>query len=119
MATDSRTSTEYLQAAGRADAMTIEIRKPGGQQWGAQWVRYAVGHRHRGPSPLDVEIPTPHIPPSPIRISAAEVFGADEATDLFVTYYKTGTIPDHCTLRPIEGFTTEGGIIDLRGAAQQ
>lgn len=110
-----RGSTEYLQAAGRADAMTIELRKPGGQQWGAEWVRYTVGHPHTAPAPLDVEIPTPHVPSAPIRISAAEVFDADEATALFLAYYRTGTIPDEYTLRPVQGFTADGGVIDLHG----
>ncbi|MDT5046340.1 MAG: hypothetical protein QOG75_2193 [Mycobacterium sp.] len=39
--------TEYLQAAGAADALTVEIRKPGGEQWGCRWMRYVVGHRDR------------------------------------------------------------------------
>ncbi|AJR30141.1 hypothetical protein [Mycolicibacterium fortuitum] len=36
-------STEYIQAVGLPDAMTVEIRKPGGEQWDAAWVRYTVG----------------------------------------------------------------------------
>ncbi|MDO3312555.1 MULTISPECIES: hypothetical protein [Mycobacteroides] len=54
-------TTEYLQAAGHsASAIAIEIRKPGGAQWGAQWVRYVVGHPHDGDAPLDVAIQLPH-----------------------------------------------------------
>jgi hypothetical protein len=52
--------TEYLQVGGLPDAMTVEIRKPGGEQWGAKWVRYAVGHPHDGDPPLDVPINLPH-----------------------------------------------------------
>ena len=41
-------STEYIQAAGLPDAMTVEIRKPGGYEWGATWVRYTIGRPHSG-----------------------------------------------------------------------
>lgn len=48
-------STEYLQAAGSSpEKITIEIREPGGQQWGADWVRYVVGHPGSGDERLDV-----------------------------------------------------------------
>jgi hypothetical protein len=50
-------STEYIQAAGLPDTMTVEIRKPGGERWGVDWVRYTVGHPHAVPEPLDVPIP--------------------------------------------------------------
>ena len=79
-------ATEYLQAAGRADAMTMEIRKRGGQDWGASWVRYVIGHPHRGPSVLDVAITLPR---STEMIARSEVFDADEAATLFDAYYQT------------------------------
>jgi adenine-specific DNA methylase len=48
---------EYIQAAGRADAMTVEICKPGGQQqWGVDWVRYVIGHPDSEGAVLDVPI---------------------------------------------------------------
>ena len=43
-------STEYIQAAGLPDVMTVEIRKPGGEQWGVDWVRYTVATRTREPN---------------------------------------------------------------------
>jgi hypothetical protein len=44
--------TDYIQAAGSGpDAITVEIRKPGGRQWGADWVRYVVGHPHNDDAP--------------------------------------------------------------------
>ncbi|MBS4727524.1 hypothetical protein MSM1_03865 [Mycobacterium sp. SM1] len=106
-------STEYLQAAG-SDPKTImvEIRKPGGQQWAVEWVRYAVGHPHQGdkePAAVAVKLPV-----GTYTIPCHEVFDADEATELFWTYYKTGDIPDDYSLRPIEGYTTDGAIFDLR-----
>ncbi|MGH3723143.1 MAG: hypothetical protein ACRDUS_03320 [Mycobacterium sp.] len=57
----SEATTEYLQAAGHsASAISVEIRKPGGAEWGAQWVRYTVGHLHDVDAPVDVPIELPH-----------------------------------------------------------
>jgi hypothetical protein len=41
-------TTEYIQAAGDAQAMAVEIRNQGGEQRGATWVRYVIGHPARG-----------------------------------------------------------------------
>ncbi|SHT86893.1 Uncharacterised protein [Mycobacteroides abscessus subsp. bolletii] len=108
-------TTEYLQAAGHsASAITIEIRKPGGAEWGAQWVRYVIGHRHDPDAPLDVTI---ELPPGPLFISRAEVFDSQEAAEIFISYYKTGEIPEGYALRPVEGYTADGRLIDLRGVS--
>lgn len=104
----------YIQAAGRADAMTVETRKPGGDHWGADWVRYTVGHGHSEDQPLDFVIALPH---GDEWISRAEVFDAEEAAQLFVHYQRTGDLPDGYALRPVEGYTSDGIIIDLRGTA--
>jgi hypothetical protein len=50
-------TSAYLQTAGSAEAMTVEICKPTSQ--GAQSVRYVVGHPHAGPPRLDVEVVLP------------------------------------------------------------
>jgi len=105
-------STEYLQAAGKSpEAITVEIRKRGGQEWGVQWVRYVVGHPHQGDAPLDVPI---KLPGSTQMVARYEVFNADEATELFDIYYKTGDIPTSYSLRPVDGYTVDGAIFDLR-----
>lgn len=103
---------EFIQAGGTADAMTVDIRKPGGSHWGADWVRYVVGHPHTEPEPLDVEITLPH----PEMVCRSEVFTTDEAADLFFTYSKTGDIPAQYALRPVQGFTKDGRNLDLRDA---
>jgi hypothetical protein len=102
---------EFIQAGGTAGAMTVDLRKPGGSQWGADWVRYVVGHPHTEPEQLDVPITLPH---RPEMISRSEVFTADEAAELFFAYYKTGDFPAEFTLRPVEGFTKDGRNLDLR-----
>lgn len=104
---------QYIQAAGSADAMTVEVRKLGGEQWGAKWVRYTVGHQHAGDLPVDVAIPLPN---GNQMISRAEVFDAEEAGLLFVAYHKTGDIPSGYVLRPVEGYAANGEVIDLRAA---
>ena len=101
---------QYIQAAGRADAMTVEIRKPGGEQWGVQWLRYTVGHPHEGDLPLDVVISLPH---GGQTISRAEVFEADEAAQLFMNYYEIGDLPPGYDLRLVEGYTADGDIVAL------
>jgi len=104
----------YLQAAGRAAEMTVEICKRGGQEWGAKWVLYAIGHPHDGTQPIDVPI---HLPDGTEMISTPEVFTADEATPLFMSYYKTGDIPEGYTLRPLEAFRDNNTSVDLRDPA--
>lgn len=106
---------KYIQAAGRPDALTVEICKPGGSQWGVDWVRYVIGHPYEGDAQLDVPIVLPH---STEMRSHYELFDADEAAQLFFDYYKTGDIPSGYTLRPEQGFTRAGGNVDLRDHAR-
>jgi len=108
--------TEFLQAGGKADAMTLQVRMPGGQQWGVESVWYVAGHPHAGNLPIDVAIPLPR---STEMVTAAEVFGADEAADLFLAYYRTSHVPAQYTLRPIEGWTSDGTSVDLTGVARE
>ena len=103
-------STQYLQAAGVPDTLTVEIRKPGGQQWGVDSVRYTVGHPHSSTQPLDVPIQLAH---GVKMISRAQVFAADEAAKLFFSYYTTGDIPGGYELQLVEGYRSDGTTVDL------
>lgn len=103
-------STEYIQAAGTAEAMTVEIRKPGGREWGAAWVRYTIGHPHTGTETFDVPIRLAH---GVKMISRSQVFDADEAAQLFMSYYTTGDIPDGYELVPVEAYRADGTIVTL------
>jgi hypothetical protein len=102
--------TEYLQAAGSAEALTLEIRKPGGAQWGCRWVCCVIGHPHAADLPLDVTI---ELSDSTLQVSAAEVFDAEEAADLFVAYHQSGDIPSTYSLRPVEGYGPDDSPIDI------
>jgi len=111
-------TTEYVQAGGSADAMTVQIRKPGGNgsDQGVESVWYVVGHPGGGGSALDVAIPLPN---SVEMISRTEVFGAAEAAELFFAYYQHGDIPSGYALRSINGWTAGGIRVDLRERASQ
>lgn len=103
--------TEFIQAAGSdPHNIMMDIRKPGGQQWGVEWVRYAIGRPHADAEPLDVPIRLPH---GVYNVRRSEVFTADEAADLFFAFYTTGDIPSGYSLRPLDGYTTQGDVFDL------
>jgi hypothetical protein len=73
-------------------------------------VRCTIGHPHTGAEPADVPIRLAH---GVKMISRSQVFDADEAAKLFFAYYKTGDIPDGYELQPIEGYRTDGTVVDL------
>lgn len=106
-------STRYLQAAGLPHTLTVEIRKPGGQQWGVDSVRYTVGRPRSGAEPLDVPI---QLARGVKLVSRAQVFTADEAAGLFFAYYTTGDIGGGYELQPVEGYRSDGTAVDLRQA---
>ncbi|WP_135356661.1 hypothetical protein [Mycolicibacterium sp. NCC-Tsukiji] len=103
--------SRYLQAAGSAEAMTIEYCASGGAEIGAVSVRSVIGHRHESPGEHDVDIVLPR---SVETISRHEVFTAQEAAEMFERFYRTDTIGDDYVLRPVEGYRADGGLIDLR-----
>lgn len=107
--------TEYLQAGGSAERLTVEIRKPGGAAWGCQWVRYVVGHADNSTLVLNAEIPMPR---GALYVAAAEVFDAEESADLFLAYHQTGELPEGYVLRPAEGYNPDGNSIELPSAAK-
>jgi hypothetical protein len=91
--------------------MTSKSARRRERRWGVDWVLYVIGHPDDGDAALDMPIV---LPKSTEMRSRFEVFDADEASQLFWSYYKTGDIPSGHTLRPEQGFTQAGGNIDLR-----
>lgn len=59
-----------------------------------------IGHPHDGNPALDVAI---DLPWGPEFVSAPEMFEAEEAGDIFFTYYKTGELPPGYTSCPGRG----------------
>lgn len=105
---DDPATRRYLQAAGTAQSMVVEICQPGGADIGAVSVRSVIGHRHTGRAERDIEIALPR---GTEMVTRYEVFTAEEAAELFETFYRTDTIGHGYTLRPAEGYTAEGGYV--------
>jgi hypothetical protein len=87
---------QYVQAAGSADGMTVEVRllgEPGRRQ-------YVVGRAGRDASGPPVEVVVPWNG-CETGVYSSEVFSAAEAAEVFAWYYETGQIPDTFHLRPL------------------
>lgn len=105
---DDPAAVRYLQAAGTAAAMTVEIRQPGGVDADGVSVRSVLGHRQSGPAVYDVVLELPH---DTETIGRHEVFTAAEAADLFDAFYRADTLGDSYVLRPVEWFDAEGATL--------
>jgi len=88
---------EYLQSAGAADGMSIEIRRLEDDEYR----QYTIGRDGEGSTARDqVIVWGPNR--RELTVSADEVFTADEATPVYLAYYRTGTIPDGYSLRLLD-----------------
>jgi hypothetical protein len=105
---NDQAAVRYLQAAGTAEAMTVEIRRPGGREWGAVSVRSVIGRPHFEPAALTVAV---ELPRSTQMVSTYETFGAEEAAALFDHFYRTDDIPAHYALRPVESWGADGAYL--------
>lgn len=87
-------SDEYLQCAGSADALTVELREKSGGDYD-HWVLATApitGTPNRTIT-WDDDFST--------EVHAEEVFTSGQAAPLFEEYYRTGTIPDSVPRRPL------------------
>ncbi len=80
-------SNEYLQCAGSAEAMTVELREES-----------VDGHDHwvlaTGPITGEANRTVTWDEDFSTQVHAEEVFSSEQAAALFEEYYRTGTIPD-------------------------
>lgn len=86
----------FIQAAGSADAMTVEVRLPGPD---GESHLYTVGR------PEPAEATTTLIPISDdraVRVFSNEIFTADEAAVIFYTYYLTDAVSQPYVLRELD-----------------
>lgn len=88
---------EYLQSAGRADAMTIEIRRL--EDTDGMFHQYALGRPAPAPIRPEVEI---NWGQNSMTVPANEVFDADGAVTIYFHYLQHRTIPDTYTLRELD-----------------
>lgn len=88
----------YLQSAGSAERMTVEMRVSHGDDAVAD--HFVVGHpvADQFAEPM-VEVPWDgHVQ----TVFANEVFDADEAGDIYWYYYQRDTVPDGYSLRQLD-----------------
>lgn len=86
----------FLQAAGSADAMTIEVRLLDTNNNGKL---YTIGRQE---SASDAKQLIPMSDERAIEVFSNEVFTSDEAATIFNHYYLTETIPETYTLRELD-----------------
>lgn len=87
---------QYVQAAGSADGMTVEVRRVG-EPGRRHYVVGRAGSDTSGP-PVEVVIPWNGCEAG---VYSFEVFSAVEAAEVFAGYYDTGQVPDAYRLRPL------------------
>jgi len=89
----SNDARQYLQAAGSAERMTVEVRREtvdGAEQC-------VLGSPHEGsPGGESVVIPWGV---HEVRVETYEVFDAAQASKIFECYYRTGAPPSSCSAR--------------------
>jgi hypothetical protein len=86
---------EYIQCAGSADRMTVEVRRLNGDNY----EHFVVGRAPNGQDHGKEE--TIHWDDVNTVVAPNEVFSADEAADIFLSYYRTGSVPSSYVLRPL------------------
>ena len=85
----------FMQAAGSADAMSVEVKLPGPD---GESHLYAVGRAE----PVDGTTLIPISPTRAVRVFSNEVFTADEAAVIFYTYYFTDAVAQPYVLRELD-----------------
>ena len=88
-------ANDYIQVAGSADRMTVEVRRLNG----GKVEHFVLGRAPNGHNPGKRE--TIHWDDVETVVAPHEVFTADEAAELFVSYYRTGWVPSKYVLRPL------------------
>jgi hypothetical protein len=88
-------ANDYIQVAGSADRMTVEVRRLSRDKV----EHFVVGRAPNGHNPGKKE--TIHWDDIETVVAPNEVFSANEAAELFVSYYRTGWVPSRYVLRPI------------------
>ena len=91
-------SEEYIQCAGDAEGVTVEVRVVDEAGTAHQ---YTVGKPTGGDDAEPTETIRWDEGRHSRKVHPHEVFTLDEAADLFVAYYRDNHVPSHHTLREI------------------
>lgn len=92
-------SDEYLQSAGSAEALTVELRVVGDDGVAHQ---YTVGKPGEEPTGEPTEVIRWDEGRHSTKVHPSEVFTADEAAEVFQAYFLTDTVPASYTLRELD-----------------
>ncbi len=87
---------EFIQCAGTASALTVEVRE---REDSGFYLLSTVGRAGDDNGPKDVEITWRG---SSTSVHRAEQWTSDEAAELFLTYWRTRSLPDNTSKRPLE-----------------
>ena len=93
---DSKYDDEYMQSAGSADAMTIEVKRREGD---GELRHYVIGRPGDDADAPDVEV---RYGSHALSVRPTEVFDADEAARVYYEYFQTRTVPDTYVLRELD-----------------
>jgi hypothetical protein len=88
-------ANEYIQCAGMAERMTVEVRRLEGDKY----EHFVVGRAPQSENPAQKE--TIHWEDVDTVVAPNEVFSADEAAELFLSYHRTGWVASSYVLRPL------------------
>lgn len=91
------TSAEYMQCAGTADALAVEVRHLDGTPH-----QYAVGKPGGDHSSEPTEVIPYDDGRHSVTVYPSEVFTADEAAVVFYTYFLTDNVSQPYTLRELD-----------------
>lgn len=100
----------YIQCAGSAERMTVEVCLPGQSEPGFVTIQSVVGREVSVAQPIDQTIDLPSVE---VTVAAHEVFDATGAAELFDAFFRTDDLPPGFVLRPLAGFTADGDRIDF------
>ena len=95
-------SEEYLQCAGSAEAMTVEVRTLDADGTAHQ---YAVGKPGGDSTAEPTEVIRWDEGRHSTTVHPNEVFTADEAADVFYAYFLTDSVTEPYVLRELEGLS--------------
>ncbi|QDZ16525.1 hypothetical protein [Humibacter ginsenosidimutans] len=87
---------EYLQSAGTAERMTIEIRRLAAD---GNFHQYAVGRAEAADEELTELV---RYGKYKLHVAPSEVFDADAAAEVYYHYFQTNTVPEGMHLRELD-----------------
>lgn len=90
--------TQYLQCAGSAEVLAIEVRIVGDDGVARQ---FAVGRGGGGRSSAP-SVRIPYGDTNSVTVYPDEVFEQEEAGDIFYRYFQTGSVGEQYTLRELD-----------------